>query len=269
MSLDKSAIELIQNTAVTLVNVESDTPAILLQKDVNIQSLEFLQDGRSRFRGKMSTRSIDDFALYATKQSGSECFIDAERMAAEMFFNLGDYDDPGHADHTAILRLQKTSAFNAVLAIDHKEQGQRGIAEWLEDWHANLKAFDADDNELPLKQAINNIRGITVDLARQESHEVGDFKAQKSALETIEAASKSGVLPKMFVFDCEPYPGIEAREFYLRMSLLTGDGKPKFVLRIVRLDDHVEAMAQEFKDAIVQSFGGDPAQVYVGSFDAK
>jgi len=269
MSLDKSAIELIQNTAVRMVDAGSDTPAILLQKDVNIHSLEFLQNSRSRFRGEMLTLSIDDFSLYSKAQNGGECFIDAQRMSAKMFFNLGDYDNPGHADHTAVLRLKKTSAFNEVLAINNEQQGQSFMAQWLEDWHTNVKAFDAYDNELPLKQAINNIRNITVESARKENHEAGDFKAEKSALETVEASSKNGALPVMFVFSCDPYLGIQAREFHLRMSLLTGGGKPTFVLRIVRLDDHVEAMAQEFKDAIVQSFGDNPAQVYVGSFDAK
>ncbi len=66
---------------------------------------------RFRFRGALSTASIDDFTRYSKDlaDEGTRCFIDADNMRAVSVLNPGTIDEPGHADNTATLKLKKDS----------------------------------------------------------------------------------------------------------------------------------------------------------------
>ncbi len=271
MSLDKSAIEFIQNTAVSRVAVESDTPAILVPNGMALESTEHLQGARSRFRGCMSTPVVGDFLAYVSAQAASSCFIDIDEMSAKTIFNLGDDDNPGHGDHKAILTLRKTPDFSEVLRVDGLRMRQKVMAEWLEDWHENLvpiSPHDDDDEEVAIKSAVNSIRRVTIDAARGENHAVDDFKSERTTMEEIEAPRKTGTLPAGFMFSCRPYLELERRSFYLRMSLLAGEGEgaPVFVLRIVWLDNHLVAMGEEFSSLLEEQMSGLQVNIYVGNF---
>ncbi len=275
MSLDESAIKLIQNTAIAAVaTVNSDMPAILVPDSMSIEIVEHLQNERSRFRGRMITRVIDSFVNYVKAITGevsgiakSECFIDIDRMGAKTFFNLGDYSVPGHGDHNATVELRKTPAFREILNIDGEKIKQKELAEFLEDWFLNIKALDATGEEIPLKEAIFRIRRITVEAGKSQSHNVGDFKSERTAMEKIEASSKDGELPSGFTFTCEPYIGLGEMSFFLRMSLLTGGDQPVFVLRIVRLDDERIKIGKEFERLLKASLENTPVNIYIGQFD--
>jgi len=266
--MDRSAIERIEelgNAASKLP--ETNTPITVVPDNSTIKSLEDYQPGRSRFRGKMSTESIEDFASYTKQYSQASCFINQSKMIAVSVFNLGTEDRPGHADNKAILSLETTAAYEAVKAITNQRLSQKDLAEWLEDWRMNLEAIDQDSSDLDIKKSINAIRNITIESSRKEEHSDHDFKAGRSAMEEIEASSKENI-PSSFCFTCMPYVGLSDRQFYLRLSLITGGEKPVFILRIIKHDEIKEEMTKEFKSILDDSLKDDDIKIFIGSFSA-
>ncbi len=84
---------------------------------LRIHDLEKFNLNRFRFRGALSTASIDDFTRYSKDlaDEGTRCFIDADNMRAVSALNLGTIDEPGHADNTATLKLKKTAPVRCCL----------------------------------------------------------------------------------------------------------------------------------------------------------
>ncbi|WP_046024007.1 YfdQ family protein, partial [Morganella morganii] len=242
-NLDGTAISQIKNMAVAALSLDavekSLCPAVILPGDFNVKSLEHLQEGRYRFRGAMDTTSIADFVKYSLQhgiEDGVSCFIDADEMAAKTIFNIGTIGDPGHADNTATVSLKKTSPFASLLNVNGRRQGQKELAEWLEDWRDNLMAFDAEGNVIDIKQAINAVRKITIEASRSADHEDRDFGASRSVMESVEAKSRD-IMPAVFQFTCTPYDELSERAIKLRYSVLTGGDVPVLVLRIVQLEN--------------------------------
>ncbi|MBK5075170.1 DUF2303 family protein [Budviciaceae bacterium CWB-B4] len=273
MSLDQSAIQEITNTAITAsaVNIldleQADFKAVIIPEDAKIQTLEKLQQYRNRFIGCMKTNSIEDFVTYSTstKNESVKCFVSHESMSAMTFFNIGDEDKPGHADNTALLDLKATSEFISVLKLNDNAVSQKTLAEWLEDWRSNIVAFDADDNAIDFKVAVNAIRKLTIESSRKSEHEVSDMKASRSLLENVEAKSTEG-LPAYFTFMCTPYHGLAVRVFTLRLSVLTGGDEPRFKARIVQLEAIEEQITEEFKNLLVGKFEGSEVKTFIGKF---
>ena len=272
--LDGNAISQIQNMAVASLSLDaiekSLCPAIVLPNDFKVSSLENLQEGRFRFRGKMKTTSISDFVKYSIKNAiddGVSCFIDADEMSAETIFNIGTIGEPGHADNTALVKLKQTAPFSALLKIDGVKHRQKELAEWLEDWRDYLMAFDAEGNVLDIKQAISAVRRITIESTRSAEHEDHDFSAKRSVLENVEARSKD-VMPTAFQFTCTPYDELTERNIKLRYSVLTGGDVPTLVLRIVQLENLEEQIAQEFRNLLCDEFDESDIETFIGKFSA-
>lgn len=245
-------------------------PAVAKPDGLEIVSLERYQEGRYRFRGSLKTTSISDFVKYSVSYSdtpGVRCFIDAEDMSAKTIFNLGTIAAPGHADNSAVIGLKKTSPFSAVLSVNGRRQGQKELAEWLEDWRDFLLAFDAEGNTLDIKQAIGAVRRITIESSRSSDHEDSDFSAKKSIMENVEAKSKD-IMPAAFEFKCTPYEELQERAIKLRYSILTSHDTPALVLRIVQLENLEEQMAQKFRDLLASKFEGSQIETFIGNFSA-
>lgn len=245
-------------------------PTALLPEGTGVESLERFSLERFRFRGAMTTTSIDDFARYskgyASASDPARCFIDADNMTARSVFNIGTLDNPGHADNVASITLKKTAPFRALLQIDGQRLKQKQIAEWLEDWSDYLLAFDADGNTMQISQAAQAVRRITIQQATQQDHETSDFAGKKSLMQSVEASSKD-VMPVAFEFKCVPYEGLGERRFSLRNSLLNSD-EPCFVLRIVQLEAQEEEIANEFRDLLISKFDGESVETFIGNFKA-
>ncbi|EIX4290841.1 DUF2303 family protein, partial [Escherichia coli] len=120
--------------------------AVALPENFRIHDLEKFNLNRFRFRGALSTASIDDFTRYSKDlaDEGTRCFIDADNMRAVSVLNLGTIDEPGHADNTATLKLKKTAPFSALLSVNGERNSQKSLAEWIEDWADYLVGFDAN-----------------------------------------------------------------------------------------------------------------------------
>ncbi|HIH8976808.1 TPA: YfdQ family protein [Serratia marcescens] len=270
--LDGSAIEQIKHLAIGAAFIQDlnhvDCPIAVLPKDVNVESLERYHDLRFRFRGNMETTSIPDFVKYSTQYAGEGvcCFIDADRMQAETIFNIGTLDEPGHADNKASITLKKTAPFSGLLDINGRKQGQKELAEWLEDNRDFLTAFDADGVVLDIKQAVGAVRRITIESVSTSDHEENDFSGKRSLMESVEAKSKD-VMPAAFEFKYVPYEGLSERPFKLRYSIITND-KPILVLRIVQLEKAEEEIAVEFRDLLTSKFDGVEVETFISKFKA-
>lgn len=270
---DKQTIQHLQQSqaainAATLLEAASlDSKAIVLPDGVNIQSLERYMPERFRFRGNMKTESIEDFCNYCNSKVEISTYINANHMAAEAFFNLGNESEPGHGDDTAEISLKTSAAYQALLRINDKRMDQQGAAEFIEDWQAFISSITGDQQEdITVKVAATSLRSIKIEATTSTDSEVHNFGRERSARESIQAQTKAS-RPNFIEFTCEPYAGMPKRTFVLRVGILTSSD-PKVVFRIINKENHEEEMAQEFKDILRKQLD-DKANVYVGSFSVK
>lgn len=272
--LDGNAIQEVQKLAIaglSIGNIDAtECPTALIPQNAQVESLERFNTQRFRFRGALSTTSIDDFVRYsvgyAVTDTPARCFIDADNMSARSVFNIGTLDKPGHADNVAGITLKKTAPFRALLDVNGDRLNQKQIAEWLEDWSEFLTAFDASGETMTIAQAAQAVRRVTIQQSSQADHEEGDFSGKKSLMQSVEASSKE-VMPVAFEFKCVPYEGLGERRFNMRNSLLKSSD-PVFVLRIVQLEAQEEAIANEFRDLLIGKFDGEPVETFIGNFKA-
>lgn len=273
---DKSAIEKIQELEVVSCLNDSLNKFGLLGKAIfapekfSINSLENLNETRFRFRGELKTKSIGSFAAYAEQHGleGSAVFIDADTMRARLFVDLGEKSLPGHCQHTAIVSLEQSAAYTELLRIIDQRRTQEEIAEFIEDWRnfliASTKANeDGVADNISIVKALHAVRKITIETKSTSDSETRNFGASNTSMESIDVKSVN-MPPAFFHFTCEPYHGLSARTFDLRLSVIT-DRAPALVLRIVRFEEHKEKMAQDFKDIIENAIGAE-IKTYVGSF---
>lgn len=246
----------------------ADCPAIVLPKDVSVESIERLHAERFRFRGKLETASIEDFIRYSTgyAETGTRCFISADKMSAASVFNLGTISNPGHADNKALLVLKRTAPFSALLNINGDRNDQKQLAEWLEDWSEFITGFDADGSVIDAKKSAAAIRKITIEAIKSADYEEQDFSGRRSVMESVEARTKD-IMPVAFEFKCVPYEGLTERRFKVRMSILASN-QPQLVLRITQLEAYEEEMAVEFRDLLVAKFDGSVVETYIGVFNS-
>lgn len=276
MELAKDAIQrletLIQRT-IEPTKLDTHMPALAIagEDGVSIETIEHLQAGRSRFRGRYSTGAISDFTAYAVaRQSVPVVFVNAEDGRADAFFNLGDETNPGHGDDRAILILKPTNAYSALLAANGKQFKQRALAEWLEDWGDIIQPFYGDEIRLTLAAAVQAVRNIEIKAGSTTTHEDRDFGATRTAMEQIEARAKEAILqlPSGFIFNTSPYEGFESVAFRLRLSVTPSD-QPTLALRIVALSDAQERIAHEFVSLMRDGLavhGCTEAKIYRGAF---
>ena len=115
-NLDATAINqihaLISAQGVNEIISKIGADAVALPENFRIHDLEKFNLNRFRFRGALSTASINDFTRYSKDlaDEGTRCFIDADNMRAVSVLN-GYYWWTGHADNTATLKLKRQHRF--------------------------------------------------------------------------------------------------------------------------------------------------------------
>lgn len=265
MPLSKEAIQHIESQAVIAaaksITIENGTTIAVLPENIRLHTMEVFQPLRDRFRGSMATHSIQDFAKYVEHHETDDGapvdprgFIDQDAMRATIIFNLGAPGAAGHGDDTATLTLKPTAAYAALQGIVGKALAQQALAEWLEDWLPNVEAV-AGETDLPMLQAINAVRRMTIKATSQRDSNVGDFSSSRSAMDEIEARSQD-TLPSAFVFTTVPFEGLQPANITLRLSVITGRDEPLLKLRWVGEEAQREEFAREFKAVLDQQVGG-------------
>ncbi|EPF3762485.1 DUF2303 family protein, partial [Escherichia coli] len=211
-NLDATAINqihaLISAQGVNEIISKIGADAVALPENFRIHDLEKFNLNRFRFRGALSTASIDDFTRYSKDlaDEGTRCFIDADNMRAVSVLNLGTIDEPGHADNTATLKLKKTAPFSALLSVNGERNSQKSLAEWIEDWADYLVGFDANGGAIQATKAAAAIRKITIEANQTADFEDNDFSGKRSLMESVEAKTKD-IMPVAFEFKCVPFEG--------------------------------------------------------------
>lgn len=270
-----AAIEQASNAVTSAFNHEG---VMALPDKITLRDLEGYMPYRRRARGVMITSDMDSFKEYTLthKQDGATVFVDANDMSAGAVLNLGAAGDiPGHADNKALLKLEKTAAYKALIAIaDGNGRTQKGVAEFLEDWANALNCFslnpaeDAPPVGVKNGRAIAAIRNLSIESMRKLESNEQALSASKSVFESARATSAE-TIPTFIHFSCVPYQGLCQRTFVLRLGVLTGESVPKITLRIVNEEEHKESMALELVDHIKHSFddgNGFVLPVLIGSY---
>lgn len=247
----------------------ADNRAVLaLPDNFNTIDLEQYQNNRRRMRGVMSTHALSDFATYVTKnaENGAAVFVDADEMSATAVLNLGEPDAPGHTDNRAKVQLKKTAAYTALKAhASGQALSQTKAAEFLEDWPGEIRCFN-DQGNITQPKAIAAIRKLTIESMKKLESSEQSLSASKSAFEQVQATSADPI-PTTIYFTCEPYFGLESRQFVLRLGVLTGGDKTSISLRIVKQELYDEEMANEFADLAREALGAE-LPVLIGNYRA-
>lgn len=278
--MEAKAIELIQSTAV-MANGDPlpewlRQQAAVLPTNYGLHNLEPFFQNRFRFRGAMSTTDIDSFVAYVNARGAGDAFIDPNSFAATVFFNLGGPSNPGHADWTARLSLQKTAAYDALLNANGEAFDQRGLVDFFEDWAHIVTAWrtvpaapgdidgQGETEAISVTKLVSAIRRIKIKEGSETKTEVQQYAASQSALETVSAESDDG-LPDVINFWCAPYHGLPERDFQLRLSILTSGRAPALKLRIVAFEKAKEEALDDF-EALLRQQLVDGVQTVVGTF---
>lgn len=276
-ALSKAEATTAANDAIDAAH-QSITHIMALPEDFKVHDLESFMPDRRRARGTMTTSVIADFAAYSKKHAdayeniepdakvsgtAATVFVDKDKMQATAVLNLGDHDQPGHADNLAIVALERSAAFSAVLAIANGQpRKQTDVAEFLEDWAPFITCRNTD--VIGTGQAAAAIRTITIEAAKKVTSSEQQLGAEKSAFESVQASSGDN-LPTTIEFLCEaPYFGLSARTVTLRLSVLATE-KPAIVLRVVKLEEHMEGMAAEFAGLVRDELAG-AMPVVIGTY---
>lgn len=230
---------------------------VALPEKFKLHDLEQYLPNRRRARGTMTTASLASFATYTKEhtETGATVFVDQNTMSATAVLNLGQPTEPGHADNKAVIKLEKTAAYAALTAIANGAgRSQKEVAEFMEDWSNCVSCWN-ESGEIKTSQAVAAVRKITIDSMRKLESEEQSLGASKSAFESVQASSKEP-LPGTIRFLCVPYDDIGQRIFTLRLGVLTGEAVPKVNLRIIKIEEHQEAMAVELAARISAEFDG-------------
>lgn len=272
--MDKSAIEAIQDSsAASAKAAQEQIPTsiahlVAVPNGVTLQNVEAQLAGRTRFRGKLTTSSIPDFVGYVKARAGGHGFIDTEKLGATVYFNLGDEEKPGHADHLAHLALQPSPAYLAMLAAGGKAFSQRDALDFIEDWSHLIGAHHVSDDgtftPIPLSRAIAAIRKVKIKAESTAEQTEGNFQQTRSVLESVSASSDEG-LPDVISFKTEPYLGLLDRKFHLRVSVSTTGREPSLRFRVIGLEHEQDEIAREFKSLLLEDING-AATMTIGKF---
>lgn len=262
MSLDKSAIELLQQAAALATVTESTNatnplmPLVAVPEGINIESLESHMPNRLRFRGRMQTTLLSEFVQYVAgrKHAGDmHCFVNADEMEATNIFNFGNEDAAGHCDDTASVKLDKTAEYKALLQFNGSKMAQRDFAEFLEDWAHLITCKSEDGEDVSLAKAISAIRRITINAGVKTESEQRNFSSERSALESISINNENS-LPAEIHFRCAPYTGLPETTFELRVAALTSKDQPLLIARIKRHELLQQEFANQFSLQLQSQF---------------
>lgn len=262
-----SAFHSVQHALCTITD-GMNTGITALPDHFKVHDLERHMPTRRRLRGEMMTSDMASFAAYVASnvEAGAAVLVNQDRMQAVAVLNLGTPEKPGHADNRAAFTANRTAAFAALMAMANGlGRKQSDVAEWMEDWAGHIACFN-DAGEIPPGKAVAAIRKVTIDTLRRIESEEQQLSAATSAFQSVTASSKEP-LPTTMYFKCEPYNGFAERLFVLRLSVFTTNEKPAIGLRIVKLKQHTEDMANELADQVRAAIGA-TTPVMLGAYTA-
>lgn len=269
--MTKEAIQHLEKTVLLndvnekLSKIKTKSNLLVVPHGFELENLESKMPTRDSYRFAFATKSIKDFGEYCQEfdKEGAKCFVNSDSMRANTIFDLGTEEAPLHQRHNAKLQLDKTAAFKALLNINGDHLSQKDAANFVEDWADNISVLCKLGKKMTVAQAAKQLREITIEQVASIDSKVSDFGESMSTMEKVEAKNQD-VIPATIEFTCDPYHGLSDRAFTVRVSILTGDQKPKISLRIIKLEAQEEDMAEEFKEILVETFEDSELKTFIG-----
>lgn len=236
-SLDGSAIrEIVALAAANYGSTGTHEPALIVPENSKLVSLAPLGERPVRQEVTLLTHRPGEFCRYveAEVSDSSVVFLHPDGSGAVAVIDFGCHAAPEWKKHRAVLDLENTPGFGALLRVCSCPVSQNDLAEFIEDW-SDIVVPLVDGAPVALPLAAQAIRSVTIESASKATTTVADFEASESALAKISARSADGRLPGFLEFTCPIYENTQVVKLRVRVSLAAGD-KPRFALRIVGLD---------------------------------
>jgi|APLak6261669087_1056070.scaffolds.fasta_scaffold08182_2 uncharacterized protein YfdQ (DUF2303 family) len=269
---DLSAAKLAQDS----IDKLSDISAIVIPNDYKLLSLEHLKPEPDHFRGQFSTNVLSQFISYLDQNGtcNTGVFINKEAMKAKAIIDMGNALSPEWGKHTAAATLERTPAYAALMRLADERMDQQFFIDFAEDWQDNL-TFYFDDSSyagvpegFTFKQHINSLRKLTTTAKSTSENEIGNFAANRSALESIEISSGNDRPPTGFLFKVIPYDGFKEVCFDCSLRAMNNDDKSvRLKFRITALDQHQETIAEQFREKIESGIDVAEIKIFIGNMD--
>ncbi|MGZ4954118.1 MAG: DUF2303 family protein [Methylobacter sp.] len=246
--------------------------AVVIPNDHHLENLEKLSDKPDLFRGQFSTTVLAQFTGYVD-QHGSEntgVFLDQDRMTAEAIIDLGDHDTPQWGKHRASVTLRKTPAYAALIRADENRMDQQDFIDWAEDHQDNIAFYYGDSHENSdqgFKATLKTLRKLKTSATATSETEVGNFNANRTAMEAIEVTAGSAQPPAGFLFKAIPHDGFDEVTFDCQLRAITDGKAVQLKYRIVQLAQHQEKIAEQFRDKINAGIHVDEINIFIGNMD--
>jgi uncharacterized protein YfdQ (DUF2303 family) len=272
--MDSTAIQKIIDIAQERALLEAGAiPASVVAKDSKIESLEFLLETPVHHRANFTTSVLNDFVSYCKPNCDidmdSTIYIDQKAMFARAIFDHGTASYPRWGHHKAHLILDKTPEFAALLENNNRDMSQQEFIDFLTDWEKFVRLGDEDSEGLAFMDAINRIRKLTVTSLSKAESEVGNFSANKSALESVEVSAGSTKPPAALLWAGTPYEQFKQRIFDAEIRAVVKGDSIKLRYRIIQLESGINEIANEFRDLIKQALADDSINIYLGAIQHR
>lgn len=272
--MDATAIQQLFNIGQALKHIDVGAiPASIIAKDSKIESLEHLLETPLLHKVKFTTSVFYDFLDYCkancdTSQS-STIYIDKNAMRARAIFDHGHADNPKWGHHNAHLTLDKTPEFAALMENHNEDMSQQDFIDFLIDWEKFVQLGEEENAGLAFKDAVNRIRKLTVTSLSKAESEVGNFSANKSALESVEVSAGSTKPPAALLWTGIPYEEFKSRTFSAEIRAVVKGDSIKLRYRIIQLESGINDIANEFRDRIKQALADDAIDIYLGTVEHR
>lgn len=261
MSLTKDTIQHLESAKTTealidaLKKSNAHQSAIIVPDNYQLRDVEKFLPNAKRIVGSFMASDVDSFASYVTEYAEEALCAVSSNLCASCVLDFGDVDNPLHCDHKVSLQLKRTPAYLALIRMTESRCDQKSLADFIEDWSDFMVVLNSSGEVMQPGTAVQKVRNVTIDQARNVSSSIENLSSQLSASEKIELRNQSS-FPAEISFKCCPYVGLDERYLTVKISINTGSERPEFVLRIVRHDDLIDQFCDEFTAKIIESLNG-------------
>mgnify|MGYP000268266567 CR=1 FL=1 len=257
--MDESVIKKIERMVSTQVFTPHNCkPFIVVPEGMMITPLV---EEPVEFKESFKTSDIESFVNYIDHHRASllsnpdykpVCYISDSDTSAKIYLDAPTPDDPKKFNHDAALVLSPTSAYKALCRIHSESYSQKTAIEWMEDWHEHIEFYE-DSVPMPFGMAINSMRDVTLERAKQLRSQVSEKSENLSAMEQIEA--KAEALPNRFVFNCKQCNGLDDAIFSVKMRVDLSSDSVRFKFRIDSYDILKDEKLFSFKNKLTECLG--------------
>lgn len=264
--MDAQAIQSIVDLA-TLAKGAPVAHTALVPKSADLVSVERYLEAPTRFRRTFSTQRFGDFIAYIKKHGSSDSavFIAPNMSKIVAVLNHGSASAPQWGDNTATLELAFEPEFDAFMSMTKFPISQRDLIDFLEDWLPTpfVSARTESGELIDPKVALGAVRRIRISSKNDVTHQQGNLRVERSALESVEASSDTGLAHNL-MFVGAVYHGLPQYTVIARLGVRLTEKEPVFTLRMTGWQAKLASICAD-AEALIREQVGDAFPVYVGN----